>query len=137
MFGQKQTPSVTYLGKGSEFQGTLHVEGLLRVDGIVHGTVEVHGDLEVSPTGLIEGPEIRAKNLIVHGVVKSRITLEGGLKLSRTARLEGDVVAQSLEIEPGALYVGYIETRDVKSLPGMGGLPELVAGDRTEPLRSE
>lgn len=128
MFRRRQnTGSLTYISEKSEFQGDLHVEGNLRVDGIIHGNVEVRGDLEVSQTGLIEGPELRAVNLIVHGVVKSRVIAEGRLTLSRSARLEGDVNATSLDIEAGSYYIGYITTTDTKALPGTGKLPELIS----------
>jgi cytoskeletal protein CcmA (bactofilin family) len=115
----------TYIAPNSEFQGTMHVEGDLLVDGILHGTVEVRGDVVISETGLIEGPELRARNLVVHGVLKARVALDGTLTLSRTARLEGDVSANALSIEAGAFYVGYIETGDVKALPGSRSRPEL------------
>jgi cytoskeletal protein CcmA (bactofilin family) len=127
MFGRKQSNSLTYISEKSEFQGNLHVEGNLRVDGILHGTVEVLGDLEISHTGLIEGPELRARNIILHGVIKARVVAEGRLSLSRSARLEGDVTAHSLDIEAGAFYVGYIATSESKSLPGTGHLPELIS----------
>lgn len=123
----KPTGSLTYLAANSEFQGNLHVEGNLRVDGVVHGTVDVRGDMEISATGLVEGPEVRARNLLVHGVIKARVVAEGRLTLSRTARLEGDVVANALDIEVGAFYVGYIEAGDAKVLPGVQPRPELMA----------
>jgi cytoskeletal protein CcmA (bactofilin family) len=120
----------TYLAPSTEFQGTMHVEGNLLVDGIIHGTVEVRGDMEISENGLVEGPEVRARNLIVHGVIKARVICEGKLTLTRTARLEGDVVASALGIEHGAFYVGYIETKELgRSLPGTPGMPELAGGD--------
>ncbi len=125
MFRRKSAPLLTYLSQKTEFEGILHAEGMLRVDGIVHGTVDVHGDLEISSTGLVEGPEVRAHNLVVHGVLKARVVAKGKLTLSRTARLEGDVVAGSLEIESGAYYTGFIETQDAKSLPPSRELPEL------------
>jgi cytoskeletal protein CcmA (bactofilin family) len=125
MFRRKSAPLLTYLSQKTEFEGVLHAEGMLRVDGIIHGTVEVQGDLEISSTGLVEGPEVRANNIIVQGVLKARVRAEGKLTLSRTARLEGDVVAGSLEIESGAYYTGYIETRDAKSLPPSQKMPEL------------
>ncbi len=123
----KQPSSLTYIAANSEFQGNLHVAGNLRVDGVIHGTVEVRGDMEISSTGLVEGPEVRACNLLVHGVIKSRVVAEGRLTLSRTARLEGDVVANALDIEAGAFYVGYIESNDAKSLPGVQNRPELMS----------
>ncbi len=126
MFNIRKPPAlITYLSEKTEFQGTVHCEGLLRVDGVIHGTVEVQGDMEISTTGLVEGPEVRATNIIVQGVLKARVYAERKLTLSRTARLEGDVVAGALEIEAGAYYTGYIETRDAKSLPPSQKLPEL------------
>ncbi len=125
MFKRKPEQQYTFLSRTSEFEGTLHAEGNLRIDGVVHGTVDVRGDIEISPTGLIEGPEVRARNILVHGVLKARVFAEGKLQLMRTSRLEGDVVAGALEIEVGACYTGYIETRDSKSLPLPRELPEL------------
>ncbi|MBM0742627.1 polymer-forming cytoskeletal protein [Phormidium sp. CLA17] len=123
----KVTTSLTYLASNSEFHGNLHVDGDLRVDGIVHGTVDVTGDMEISATGLVEGSEVRARNLVVHGIIKARVVTQGRLTLSRAARLEGDVVANSLDVEAGAFYVGYIETGDAKVLPGIQNRPELMA----------
>jgi cytoskeletal protein CcmA (bactofilin family) len=116
----------TYIAPNSEMQGTLRVESNLLVDGIVNGTVDVQGDMEISTSGLVEGPEVRAHNLVVHGVLKARVFVEGKLTLSQTARLEGDVTASSLNIEPGASYLGYIETVDVKALTGTVVRPELM-----------
>lgn len=128
MFRRKRTNALTYLSATSEFQGSLNVEGNLRVDGIIHGTVEVRGDMEISSTGLVEGPEVRAHNIVVHGVIKAHVVAEGRLTLSRTARLEGDVTASSLDIEAGAFYVGHIATSDVKALPvAPNKFPELAA----------
>jgi cytoskeletal protein CcmA (bactofilin family) len=130
MFKRKQIYSLTYLSATSEFRGDMNVEGNLRVDGIVHGNVDVRGDVEISQSGLIEGLELRANNIILHGVIKARVIAEGRLTLSRTARLEGDVTAKSLDIEAGAFYVGHIATTDVKALPvSPTTYPELMGRD--------
>ncbi len=133
MLKHKPTPLLTYLSQKTEFEGVLHAEGMLRVDGIIHGTVEVNGDMEISASGLVEGPEVRAKNIVVQGVLKAKVWAEGKITLSRTARLEGDVVAGALEIEPGAYYTGFIETRDAKSLPPGRELPQLYGTSTVEP----
>lgn len=125
MFKRKSAPSLTYLSRTCEIEGNIHAEGMLRVDGIVHGIVEIQGDLEISQTGLVEGQEVRAENILVQGVLKARVMASGKLTLSSTARLEGDVVAGALEIEPGAYYTGYIETRESKTLPPSRDMPEL------------
>lgn len=136
MFKRGQSPSLTYISSTCELQGTLNVEGNLRVDGIVHGTVAVQGDLEISQSGLIEGPELRAVNIVVHGVVKARVIAEGRLTLTRTARLEGDVTAHSLDIEAGAFYVGHIATSEMKALPVSASYPELMAQEEQSPAGS-
>ncbi|WP_088892828.1 bactofilin family protein [Leptolyngbya ohadii] len=142
MFKRSQTPALTYISATTEIQGTLHVEGNLRVDGIIHGTVEVRGDMEISQSGLVEGPELRANNIVVQGVVKSRVVAEGRLTLTRTARLEGDVTAHSLDIEAGAHYLGHIATNDndidndMKSLPLAPSYPELVGQEVPPPEHS-
>lgn len=129
MFKRKPDRSLTYLSATSELEGTLKVEGDLRIDGVVHGKVEVRGDLEVAKTGLIEGPELRAHDVVVHGVVKARVIAEGRLILTRTARLEGDITARSLDIEAGAHYIGHIETQteELKALPIASSYPTLVS----------
>jgi cytoskeletal protein CcmA (bactofilin family) len=133
-FKRKPTPSLTYISRNTEIEGNLRAEGMLRLDGIVHGIVDVQGDLEVSQTGLIDGAEIRGRNITVQGVLKGRVFAEGKLTLSSTARLEGDVVAGALEIEPGAYYTGFIETRESKTLPPSRELPELYG--TVEPIES-
>ncbi|MEL6247944.1 MAG: polymer-forming cytoskeletal protein [Cyanobacteria bacterium J06627_15] len=124
-FKSKATPLLTFISRSCELEGNLHAEGMLRVDGVIHGVVDVQGDVEISQTGLVEGAEVRGKNITLQGVLKARVFAEGKLTLSNTARLEGDVVAGSLEIEPGAYYTGYIETRESKTLPPSRELPEL------------
>lgn len=125
MVRRRPAPTLTYLSQNTEFSGTLHAEGMLRVDGIVHGTIDIKGDLEISSSGLVEGPEVKADNIVVQGVLKARVFVSGKLTLSQTAHLEGDVVAGALEIEPGAYYTGYIETRDAKTFPPARDVPEL------------
>jgi cytoskeletal protein CcmA (bactofilin family) len=141
MFGRKQnSASLTYLNATTEIQGNLHLEGDLRVDGVVYGTVHVKGDMELSQTGVIEGRELKAHNLIVHGWVKAdRVVVTGRLTLSRTARLEGNVTAQSLDIEGGAVYAGHIDTtveeeRSPSFPPGALTLSEYSSSSEHSPL---
>lgn len=131
MFKRKPAAVLTYLSRTCEIEGNIHAEGKLVVDGIIHGIVDIQGDLDISKTGLVEGQEVRANNITVEGVLKARVFAEGKLVLMSTARLEGDVVAGSLEIEPGAYYTGYIETRESKTLPPSRDMPELYGTTET------
>ena len=127
MFRPKSVPLLTYLGQKTEFEGLLRAEGMVRVDGTIHGSVDIEGDLEISATGLVEGAEVKAYNMIVQGTLKAdKILVTHKLSLSRTARIEGDVVAGSIQIESGAYYTGYIQTHDAQaSLPPASTVPEL------------
>ncbi len=130
-YSQSQSPAApkvtaTYISATTELQGTMHVDGNLQVDGIVHGGVHVSNDVVIAQSGLVEGPELRGHNIIIHGVVKAKIYAAGQLTLKSTARLEGDVTASALNMEAGAFYVGYIATTESKGLPGSDPLPELM-----------
>ena len=115
MFKSKLSAELTFISRGSEIRGDLKASGSLRIDGTVLGAVEVEGDLEVSPDGRIEGPTVRANNILVQGTVRGRVVAAGKLTLSKVARLEGDVQAGALDIAAGAVYLGHIETRDARA----------------------
>ncbi|MBU6228393.1 MAG: polymer-forming cytoskeletal protein [Cyanobacteria bacterium REEB459] len=127
MFRPKSTPLLTYLGQKTELSGSLLAKGMVRVDGMVYGSVEVEGDLEISATGVVEGAEVKAQNLIVQGTLKAdKISVVDKISLGPTARIEGDVVAGSIQIESGAYYTGYIQTHDAQAaLPSAAPVPEL------------
>lgn len=105
------TPSaLTYVGAGSELRGDLRAAGNLRIDGAIFGTVQVDGDLEVSSTGVIEGEQVSAVNVLVHGRIKAKVHAAEQLRIHGQGRVEGDVTAQSLDIEAGAHFIGYSRT---------------------------
>lgn len=139
MFWQKRAASITYLADKSEFQGDVHVDGNLRVDGIVHGNIEVIGDMEIGQTGLVEGSEIRAQNLVIHGVVKTHVIVENRVSISRTGRVEGDVIAKEYDVAPGAIIEGHFSSSgasESKALP-MSSYPELAARSEPELVQRE
>jgi len=102
--------ALTYIGSGSEVHGDVRAVGNLRVDGNIMGNVQVDGDLEVSSTGVIEGEQISARNVLVHGRIKAKVHAAEHLRIHGQGRVEGDVTAQSLDIEAGAHFTGYSRT---------------------------
>lgn len=102
--------ALTYIGAGSEVRGDLRAAGNLRIDGAIFGTVQVDGDLEVSSTGSVEGEQVSARNVLVHGRIKARVQAAEQLRIHGQGRVEGDVIAQSLDIEAGAHFIGYSRT---------------------------
>lgn len=102
--------AMTFISKGSEVKGDIHVAGNLRVDGIIRGNVRAQGDIEVSLGGIIEGKDVRARNIVIHGLVKATLIAEEQLRIHSQGEVQGDVTAQALDIESGARFVGHSNT---------------------------
>ena len=107
---ESQNMAMTFIGKGSEVKGDINVAGNLRVDGVIRGNVRAEGDIEVSLGGVIEGKDVRARNIIIHGLVKATLTAEEQLRIHAQGEVQGDVTAQALDIESGARFVGHSNT---------------------------
>ena len=107
---ESQNMAMTFIGKGSEVKGDINVAGNLRVDGIIRGNVRAEGDIEVSLGGVIEGKDVRARNIIIHGLVKATLTAEEQLRIHSQGEVQGDVTALALDIESGARFVGHSNT---------------------------
>lgn len=105
-----QNVAMTFISKGSEVKGDVHAAGNLRVDGVIRGNVRAVGDIEVSFGGIIEGKDVRARNIIIHGLVKATLTAEEQLRIHSQGEVQGDVTAQALDIESGARFVGHSNT---------------------------
>lgn len=105
-----QNMAMTFISKGSEVKGDINVAGNLRVDGTIRGNVRAQGDIEVSLGGVIEGKDVRARNIIIHGLVKATLTAEEQLRIHAQGEVQGDVTAQALDIESGARFVGHSNT---------------------------
>ncbi len=129
MFFNRPKPVVSntmnYLANGTEVRGSIKSEGSLRIDGKVYGNVDVKGDLEIAASGVIEGAEVCANNIVSQGTIKAQIQATGKVTLTSTAKVEGDVVASAIDIAAGAGFVGHLVTKDNKILPGTGIQPQL------------
>ena len=61
----KSDKSVSFIGVGCTFTGTLDCQGSLRIEGIIKGNITGSGDIEVAATGQIEGDNFSANNLLL------------------------------------------------------------------------
>jgi cytoskeletal protein CcmA (bactofilin family) len=107
---ESQNMAMTFISKGSEITGDIHASGNLRVDGTIRGNVRADGDIEVSASGVIEGKNVSARNIVIHGLVKATLTAEAQLRIHSQGEVQGDVTAQALDIEAGARFVGHSNT---------------------------
>ena len=97
--------SLTVLGVGANFRGTLMVTGVLRIDGEFEGDILNCERLEIGEHGVMRS-DVEVKEALVMGRVFGDIRALGRLEMKAGARVEGDVTAMSVVIEPGAFYSG-------------------------------
>lgn len=85
--------------------GTLNFTDDLLIDGNVEGEIYSDGVLTVGTNASIQA-EIKTKSAIIHGKVTGNVTVTDRVELSSTAELVGDVVASTLAVQAGAVFIG-------------------------------
>lgn len=85
--------------------GTLNFTDDLLIDGSVEGEIFSDGVLTVGTNASIQA-EIKTKSAIIHGKVTGNVTVTDRVELSSTAELVGDVVAATLAVQAGAVFIG-------------------------------
>lgn len=117
MFGKRNEPAPpavntdkvdTFIGKGTEFKGTLNATGVLRIDGKVEGEVNTTGDVVIGETGRVEA-DIKTRHVTTAGEVRGNISAEGKLEIISTGKIYGDIKVMHLVINDGAVFEGKCE----------------------------
>lgn len=93
------------LAQGTLMKGDIKAEEDLRIDGRVEGIVECTGKVVVGPHAEIIG-DIYCLNVDVIGTIKGKLQVKETFSMKSTANFTGEVIAGSLEIEPGAIFNG-------------------------------
>ncbi|MDR1120977.1 MAG: polymer-forming cytoskeletal protein [Dysgonamonadaceae bacterium] len=93
------------LSKGSSIKGEINADGDFRIDGRIEGSVNGLGKIVVGPQAEIIGT-ITCDNLEIMGRVKGNIRVKSNVSLRHSCIYVGDMVTQTLEIEPGAIFNG-------------------------------
>ncbi|MDR0834567.1 MAG: polymer-forming cytoskeletal protein [Candidatus Symbiothrix sp.] len=93
------------LTTGTLIKGSIQAEEDLRIDGKVEGLIECGGKVIIGPQAEVIG-DIFCTNADLIGSVQGNVTIKETLCLKATSVFTGDVVAGSVEIEPGAVFNG-------------------------------
>jgi cytoskeletal protein CcmA (bactofilin family) len=96
----------TIIGVGCEMAGDVNVSTSIKIDGTIHGNVTAKGKITIGETGKVYG-NVESQELVVFGWIHGQLSVEQ-LQLKKSARILGDISAESLSIEPGAVYQGNI-----------------------------
>ncbi len=98
----------TFLGQGTEFQGTLTFEGAIRIDGKLSGEVISQDTLIVGEDAEVDA-EISVGVLISRGKIKGNVKVSNRLELHDTSELRGNIATPRLLIVEGAVFHGSCE----------------------------
>lgn len=93
------------LAPGTLIKGNIHAEEDLRIDGTVEGLIECVGKVVIGPQAEIKG-DIHCANVDIIGKVTGNLVIQEILSIKSTGMFTGDLIAGSLEIEPGAIFNG-------------------------------
>ena len=101
---RKGGAAVTIIAEGTCLQGEIAAKGPLQLDGSLDGDLDAADAITVGPTGRLTGSlrggEVRVAGSIEGEVVCRQLTIASG------GRVYGDVLARSLVIDPGAVFLG-------------------------------
>jgi cytoskeletal protein CcmA (bactofilin family) len=101
----------TFIGKGTEIQGTLDVQNSLRVDGRITGNIKSTATVVIGKDGIVEG-QVRAKHVMLAGRVQGNISSSGRVFLESTSTVLGDIKATKLVVDEGAIFDGKCKMKE-------------------------
>jgi cytoskeletal protein CcmA (bactofilin family) len=110
---------VTFLGKGTRFEGELRFEGAIRIDGYLKGKIEAGGNLIVGDDALIEA-DIHVSYASISGEVHGNITADQRVDIRSPAKVFGNIHAPAVVIGEGVIFEGH--TRMYRALDRAEGL---------------
>ena len=124
---KNQTPSLTMISEGTNFEGKINTENDIRIAGNTNGELNTKGKLIVTSTGVVEG-NIHVKDADIAGKIEGELRVSNKLTLRQSAVIEGDIYTKTLIVEEGAEMVGACrmgtEASKAPSLTTSPGQPE-------------
>ena len=106
---------IAFLGKGTDFNGTITFDGDIRMDGRFKGEIKGGDSLIVGEAGVLEA-EIKVPYVIIMGEVKWNIFSEKKVVIHSKGKVYGDIKSPNLVIEDGGLFNGRSLMKDIEKL---------------------
>ncbi|HUT42927.1 MAG TPA: polymer-forming cytoskeletal protein [Desulfobacterales bacterium] len=99
----KQT--VTFLGKGTEFEGKLWFSGTIRIDGHFKGEIVSGGNLIIGEDGKIEA-DIHASYIIIQGEIHGNIIADQRIDIHAPGKVFGNIQSPTVVMDEGVILEG-------------------------------
>ena len=111
---KKLSKETSIVGFGTVFKGDLRCKINLFVGGRVEGDITAEGDavIEIGDTGEVKG-EIAGDCVLIYGSVEGNILALHQLEIGSSARVKGRLSYSLLKLEPGAVFEGELEHKQV------------------------
>jgi cytoskeletal protein CcmA (bactofilin family) len=109
----EETKINAFLGKNTNFKGTLIFDGIVRVDGSMEGNIKTDGTLILSETAKVKA-DMEVGIAKISGMYAGNIIAKEKVELFKPANITGSIKTPSLYIEEGAALNGTIEMSKAK-----------------------
>lgn len=94
-----------FLGKNTEFKGTLTFSGAVRIDGTFKGEIFTEGTLIVGESAVIES-NVHVSHIIVSGEIRGNISAEKRIEIHAPGKVFGNIEAPTVVIDEGVIFEG-------------------------------
>lgn len=98
-------PPETVLSAAVRMKGEMHFERLLWISGVFEGTLKSSGTLVVAPGGLVVGPVVGMKVVLVQGSIRGDVSADK-VYVGPEGCVQGDVMARRVVCADGAVLAG-------------------------------
>ncbi len=95
-----------FLGKDTEFEGTLNFTGTVRIDGHFKGEIKsTEGSLIVGESGIIDA-DIHISQIFISGEIRGNIIAEQKIDMHPPGKVFGNIQTPTLSLQEGAILEG-------------------------------
>lgn len=109
MSKKKNDKIIAFLGKDTDFEGTLKFKGSMRIDGHFKGEIFATGTLYVGESGVIES-KIHATDIVVCGEVRGNLAADRKIEIQVPGKVFGNIKAPTVILQEGVIFEGNCRT---------------------------
>jgi cytoskeletal protein CcmA (bactofilin family) len=97
--------SDTIIGSGVKVKGSIVTDTDINFDGNLEGDITAQGNISIGVNAHIRG-NLSGFNVVIAGQVKGNVNASGEAGVLATGNVKGDIVAASLAIDSGGIFIG-------------------------------
>lgn len=97
-----------FLGKNTNFNGTLVFDGLVRIDGNFEGNIKTNDVLVIANSGSVKA-EVTAGEVKISGKFDGIINAKTKVELFKPAYITGTINTPAIQMEEGVIFNGACE----------------------------